>query len=180
MRVRLLWFVPLALITYTARRLPGLTLRTFYIHRVRFNQVISSNSSLTVSRYLRLIMLCCTEMSLTVPLASFSIYINTAGLQIQPWISWENTHFNFSFVELFPTIAWQSKLASHVAIEMGRWVYPCSAILFFMLFGFADEARRCYSRVFWCVMKTFGFLPRSTPGSKAAKYVTLSRRSCFD
>ena len=131
------------------------------MHRIRFNQAVSSSNSLTVSRYLRLIALCCTVMTLATPLSAFSIYINTAGLQIQPWISWENTHYNFSFVELFPTFVWQGKLASHIAIEMGRWIYPCSGILFFMLFGFADEARRCYGAAFWRVARLFGKTPKS-------------------
>ncbi len=133
----------------------------FYIHRLRFSQVISSNSSLTISRYLRLIALCCTVMALVTPLSAFSVYINTAGLQVQPWVSWANTHYNFSYVELFPAVFWQSKIESHVAIEMGRWVYPCSCIMFFMLFGFAEEARKFYASAFWRVAKVFGFSPKS-------------------
>ena len=113
-------------------------------------------------------------MALVTPLSAFSIYINTAGLQIQPWVSWANTHYNFSFVELFPTFAWQAKLASHVAIEMGRWVYPCSAILFFMLFGFADEARRFYGAVFWRVARVFGITPKQQSAtSKGSGYVNI-------
>ncbi|KAH9916388.1 putative fungal pheromone GPCR, STE3-type [Epithele typhae] len=162
-----MWPVLLGCITFVYA---ALTLRTFYIHRIRFNQVVASNSSLTVSRYLRLIMLCCTEMALVAPLSGFSIYINTAGLQIQPWISWENTHYNFSFVELFPTFVWHAKLASHIAIEMGRWIYPCSAIMFFMLFGFAEEARRCYSTAFWRVAKVFGIQPKAQKTGKAAGF----------
>ncbi|KAI0742596.1 pheromone A receptor-domain-containing protein [Daedaleopsis nitida] len=167
-----IWPVVLGFITFVYA---ALTLRTFYIHRVRFNHVITSNSSLTVSRYLRLIILCCMEMALVTPLTAFSIYINTAGLQVQPWVSWANTHYNFSFVELFPTPIWQAKIESHIAIEMGRWVYPCSAIMFFMLFGFADEARRSYSAAYWRVAKVFGFLPKSQAmkSDKAAGFKTF-------
>lgn len=148
------------------------------MHRVQFNQVLSSNTSLTVSRYLRLILLCSVEMALVTPLGAFSIYINTAGLHVAPWVSWANTHFNFSFVELFPTAVWQAKLASHVAIEMGRWIYPCSAIMFFMLFGFAEEARRCYVDAFWKVAKFLNISPKSKSGSDKTKgYVHLS---CID
>lgn len=159
-----------------ASHFAALTLRTFYIHRVRFNQIVSSSSSLTVSRYLRLIALCCVEMALVTPLTAFSIYINTAGLHIQPWVSWANTHYNFSFVELFPAFVWQAKLVSHVAIEMGRWVYPCSSIMFFMLFGFADEARRFYSAAFWRVAKVFGITPKLNGGGKASQYVSITNK----
>ncbi|KAM5538793.1 hypothetical protein V8D89_007515 [Ganoderma adspersum] len=163
-----MWPVLLGCITFVYA---ALTLRSFYIHRLRFNQVVSSNTSLTVSRYLRLIALCCTEMALVTPLSAFSIYINTAGLHIQPWVSWANTHYNFSFVELFPTVVWQAKLASHVAIEMGRWVYPCSGILFFLLFGFADEARKFYGAIFWRVARVFGISPKQQGGfGKGASY----------
>ncbi|KAI8968749.1 STE3-domain-containing protein [Trametes punicea] len=157
-----MWPVLLGCITFVYS---ALTLRTFYIHRVRFNQVLSSNTSLTVSRYLRLILLCCVEMALVTPLGAFSIYINTAGLHIARWVSWANTHYDFSFVELFPTAVWQAKLASHVAIEMGRWIYPCSALLFFMLFGFAEEARRCYVGAFWRAATVFGISPKPAAGN---------------
>ncbi|KAM5538300.1 hypothetical protein V8D89_008031 [Ganoderma adspersum] len=152
-----IWPVVLGGVTFVYA---GLTLRSFYVHRIRFNQVISSNTSLTVSRYLRLIALCCTVMLLVTPLSAFSIYINTAGQHIQPWVSWANTHYNFSFVELFPTFVWQGKLASHIAIEMGRWVYPCSGIIFFMLFGFADEAKKFYIATFWRIARLFGKTPK--------------------
>ncbi|KAJ8474657.1 hypothetical protein ONZ51_g7062 [Trametes cubensis] len=161
-----MWPVLLGVITFVYS---ALTLRTFYIHRVQFNQVLSSNTSLTVSRYLRLILLCCMEMALVTPLGAFSIYINTAGLHVAPWVSWANTHYNFSFVELFPTAVWQAKLASHVAIEMGRWIYPCSAFLFFILFGFAEEARRCYIAAFWRVAALLGISPKPASGSDKAQ-----------
>ncbi|KAI0632782.1 STE3-domain-containing protein [Trametes polyzona] len=161
-----MWPVLLGCITFVYS---ALTLRTFYIHRVQFNQVLSSNTSLTVSRYLRLILLCCVEMALVTPLGAFSIYINTAGLHVARWVSWANTHYNFSFVELFPTAVWQAKFASHVAIEMGRWIYPCSAIIFFMLFGFAEEARRCYVGAFWKVVEFLHISRRPLPGGEKAK-----------
>lgn len=139
----------------------AMTVRIFWKRRVQFAEVLSKNSSLTVSRYLRLIVLCCVEMACTVPLGAFSIYINNAGLHIAKWISWSNTHYNFSFVEIFPAETWENRRAFYVSVQMGRWIYPCSAILFFALFGFASEARRNYRIAYLWICKRLGITPRT-------------------
>lgn len=142
--------------THSWARNIGLTLRAFWRRRAQFQQFVSSNSALTTSRYLRLMLLCCIEMSLTVPLNVFSIYENNLDAPIQPYVSWQNVHFGFSFVEKFPALLWMSNRPFYVSTELGRWVYPCSAILFFALFGFAEEARRNYCLAFWAVAKWLG------------------------
>ncbi|KAI0341212.1 STE3-domain-containing protein [Trametopsis cervina] len=121
-----------------------LTLRSFWMRRLQFNELISATSSMTINRYFRLMLLSCLEMMLTIPLTSYSIYLNSHGRTLSPWISWSDAHFNFSFIETIPAVYWRSDKQYAIAVEMGRWIYPCSALLFFALFGFAEEARRNY------------------------------------
>ncbi|KAH9943676.1 putative fungal pheromone GPCR, STE3-type [Amylocystis lapponica] len=153
----------------------ALTLRAFWRRRAQFNQLFASNKAMTASRYLRLMLLCCVEMACTIPLGAFSMYINNDGLQVQPYISWANVHYDFSYVELFPAEVWTSRRAFYISVQMGRWIYPCTAFLFFALFGFADEARRHYRLAFWWIARRIGFQPVSQTSSKSSLGFALKR-----
>lgn len=133
---------------------------------MQFSQLLSSSTSLTVNRYFRLMLLACLEIMLTIPLSSFSIYINTHGLTLSPWISWTDTHFNFSHVEHIPAYIWRSDRQYTISVEMSRWIYPFSAFLFFGLFGFAEEARKHYSKAFWAISSLVGIHHKASPSVK--------------
>ncbi|KAI0729144.1 putative fungal pheromone GPCR, STE3-type [Fomitopsis betulina] len=135
----------------------SLTLRAFWRRRAQFAELLSSSSALTTSRYLRLMLLCCVEMACTIPLGAFSIFINNDDVAVAPYISWANAHYDFAFVGKYPASAWMSNHPFYISVQMGRWIYPGSAFLFFALFGFAEEARRNYRIAFWAVAKRFGF-----------------------
>ncbi|TFY59627.1 hypothetical protein EVJ58_g5654 [Rhodofomes roseus] len=139
----------------------SLTLRAFWRRRAQFSQLLSSNSALTTSRYFRLMLLCCVEMGCTIPLGAFSIFINNDDVDIAPYISWANAHYDFSYVGKYSAIAWMNNRPFYISVEMGRWIYPCSAFLFFALFGFAEEARRNYKLAFWAIVKRLSFHPPS-------------------
>ncbi|KZT69398.1 putative fungal pheromone GPCR, STE3-type [Daedalea quercina L-15889] len=169
----LIWPILLGCVSFVYA---GLTLRAFWRRRAQFQQFISSNSALTTNRYLRLMLLCCVEMALTVPLNVFSIYENNLDNPIQPYVSWENVHYGFSLVEKFPAVLWMSNRAFYTSTELGRWVYPCSAILFFALFGFAEEARRNYSLAFWAIAKRIGFHPPTEKASALRSFRLGSKK----
>ncbi|KAH9919597.1 pheromone A receptor-domain-containing protein [Fomitopsis serialis] len=135
----------------------SLTLRAFWRRRAEFSQLLSSSSALTRSRYFRLMLLCCVEMACTIPLGVFSIVINNGDVPVAPYVSWANAHYDFSYVGKFPALAWMFSRPFYISVEMGRWIYPCSAFLFFSLFGFAEEARRNYKLAFRAIAKRLGF-----------------------
>ncbi|THH13628.1 hypothetical protein EUX98_g9699 [Antrodiella citrinella] len=153
-----MWPVLLSLISFVYA---GLTLRAFWVRRIQFSELVSSASSMTVNRYFRLMLLSCLTMLLNTPLSAFSIYINTHGLQLSPWVSWSDAHYNFSFVEQIPAVIWRSSVTYIVSAEMSRWIYPFSALIFFGLFGFADEARRNYVAALAYVVSKLGLKPLS-------------------
>lgn len=149
---------------------PVLTLLGFFRHRIQFREVISSNGGgMTISRYLRLMLLSISEMVCTIPIGAYSIYINTAGVILAPWVSWADTHYNFSHVEMVPAIFWRSNRPFLISVVMGQWVYIFAAFLFFALFGFADEAKRHYRLAFWWVVKWFGIRPKPQSGKQFGK-----------
>lgn len=138
----------------------ALTLRAFWRRRIQFQELLSSASSMSISRYFRLMLLSFLEMVLTIPLAVYSIYINTNGVPVAPYKSWADTHYQFWVVLQIPAFIWQGNQANAIAVEMGRWIYPCAAFLFFALFGFAEEARRHYRAAFWWVVRPLSLKPR--------------------
>ncbi|KAJ8502461.1 hypothetical protein ONZ45_g11738 [Pleurotus djamor] len=139
-----------------------LSLRSFIRRRVQFNQFLTSNKSLSASRYFRLMALATCDLMLTIPLASFVIWLNTVASPIAPWISWEDTHFGYERVDQIPAVLWRGNSRLVLAVEVTRWLTPLCGLLFFALFGFADEARRNYKIAFWAVVKPFGWKPAPT------------------
>nr|QQL12041.1 mating-type protein STE3.2 [Hypsizygus marmoreus] len=143
-----------------------LSLRSFARRRVEFGQFLSSNTSLTISRYFRLMALAMSDIVFTTPPAIFMLWLNLSATTVSPWVSWEDTHFDYSRVVQYPAILWRSDRLTLIAVEFTRWVTPLCALIFFAFFGFADEAKRNYRRAFWFLAKPFGFRP-ATP--RAAK-----------
>ncbi|KAI0060055.1 STE3-like pheromone receptor [Artomyces pyxidatus] len=140
----------------------GLTLRAFLQRRASINDVLSATTTLNVNRYFRLMLLAFIEMTCTVPLSAYSIYINTSGVTLAPWISWSDTHFDFGRIDKIPSVIWRSDHAFYVSVEMGRWIYPTCAFVFFGLFGFASEARKHY-RMVWMFLAPRISLVRLNP-----------------
>ena len=154
----------------------ALTLRAFWQRRIQFAELISTNSSLNVSRYIRLMLLALFNMTLTIPISVFGIYLNSHGIQLFPWISWENVHYNFSRVEFVPSVIWRSIPAFNTSVELTRWLFPVSAFLFFALFGFASEAQKQYRSLFRRCQKA---LVRKPASSKISKIPYLPRSVLF-
>lgn len=117
-------------------------------------------------------MLALTDMMLTIPLGSFSIWFATHGVVLAPWISWEDTHFNFSRVQLVPAIIWRSDPWFRTSVELTRWLFVISAFVFFILFGFAEEAQKRYEFVLWALLRPLGF---QSPASVKSTIVSLPR-----
>lgn len=126
----------------------GLTLWSFLQRQAQFSQFVSSNSSLTMSRYLRLMALAGVEVLCTTPISIFLMVLNLTAAPLDPWVSWSDTHFNFSRVGQFPAVLWTLDRWLVVGIQVNRWSGPFCAFIFFAFFGFASEARKNYCNAF--------------------------------
>ena len=142
---------------------PVLSLRAFSRRRLEFSQFMNSNtSSLTMSRYFRLMALATTEILLTTPLAIFTIWLNATASPIGPWRSWEDTHFDYFRVEQIPALFWRSNHLLVISMDFTRWTAPVCALVFFSFFGFADEAKKNYRKAFWWLAQSFGYQPQKS------------------
>lgn len=124
----------------------GLTLWSFLQRQAQFSQFMSSNSTLTMSRYFRLMALAGVELLCTTPLSVFLMVLNATGEQVDPWISWGETHYNFSNVRLVPAVLWTMNRWTVIGVQFNRWSGPLCAFVFFAFFGFASEARKGYCK----------------------------------
>ncbi|TFY56929.1 hypothetical protein EVJ58_g7331 [Rhodofomes roseus] len=138
-----------------------LSLRAFAQRRAQFREFLSaSNPSLTFGRYFRLMALATTELLFTIPVTSYAIYLNATTQPIEPWVSWSYVHYEFSRVQLVPSVIWRMDRQLVVALELGQWLNPLCALVFFAYFGLAEEARRHYKAAFWAVARRLGVQPR--------------------
>ncbi|KAJ3914768.1 pheromone receptor [Lentinula edodes] len=147
----------------------SMVLRTFYVRRIQFNQAISSNGMIKPSRYLRLMLLAMIDIMCTIPIGTYTIYVSLESVPLNPWISWDDTHFDFKRVQLIPAVIWRSNPATYTSLQITRWLPIVCAFVFFALFGFAEEAMKNYRRAFWFVARRLGFRPASEGGFTSGK-----------
>ena len=132
-----------------------------------------------MNRYIRLMMLALSEMLFTVPISICSIYIANKGVQIQPWISWADTHYDFSYVGQIPAVVWRSNPNFRLSVELTRWLFPASGLMFFLLFGLGSEARKSYRSAFLRVAKIFGYKPASEMPTNIPRTCVVSIHHTF-
>ncbi|KAG6328748.1 hypothetical protein ID866_10342 [Astraeus odoratus] len=128
-----------------------LTLRAFMKRRAQFNELVSSATSLTISRYFRLMALATTEIICTIPITAYGIYLNVTLSPIQPWKGFADAHYNYSHIGQYPSVIWRSNPQNVASTELTRWSLVFCAFVFFGFFGFADEARKHYRKVYQTV-----------------------------
>ncbi|KAJ7182466.1 GPCR fungal pheromone mating factor, partial [Mycena crocata] len=133
----------------------SITIRAFMKRRAQFNQFLSASPSLTAHRYFPLMALATIELLFNTPI-SYGLYLNITQSPIQPWISWDNTHFDFGGIEQMPAVLWRSSQQTVIAVELNRWAQVFCALVFFAFFGFAAEASKHYRLSFWAVARRFG------------------------
>lgn len=109
-----------------------------------------------------------TEVSCTTPLSIFVIVLDATTAPVGPWRSWSDTHFAYSRVEQFPAVLWRSNHLLAVSLELSRWIAPVCALVFFVFFGFAQEARKNYRMAFVFIAKHLGFSSLFTESSMKA------------
>lgn len=148
----------------------SLTIRAFLNTRRQFSQVLSaSHSGLNMSRYFRLMALAATELLFSLP---FSLYIfinNFKNLNdLNPWISWADTHQNFGKINFIPWIFIESSADRGIGFAVNRWALPAGGILFFMYFGIAGEASAEYRKWFWAIAGRFGI--KKSPKAAHSKW----------
>ena len=112
-----------------------------------------------------------TELLFTVPFGIYEIYSNAGG-DVQPWLGWANTHYDYSRVGQYPALLWMYEPSTAIPVQLTRWILPVCAFVFFGFFGFAEEARRRYYAVYVAVGNRLQSLRIMHLRSSRDKYVS--------
>ncbi|KAI0297991.1 pheromone A receptor-domain-containing protein [Russula brevipes] len=145
----------------------------FYRRQQRFKEIMASNSGLSRGRYIRLMILSSMDLLGTIPLSLYYI-VKDAKRGMIPWKSWQDTHSHYHRVIQVPAFIWKKDRDSAQALEMYRWSLVLCAFVFFAFFGFAEEARQNYRRVFTSLASRVGYLTSSGTFSGASSNPTSS------
>jgi pheromone a factor receptor len=105
-----------------------------------------------------------TELLGTIPLGTYFIVIN-AKAGVKPWKGWAFAHSHFSHVIQIPSVVWRKDPGG---IETYRWSLVACAFIFFGFFGFADEARQHYRRLYTSIASRIGYSTFTHHGSSDA------------
>lgn len=102
-----------------------------------------------------------TEMFFTIP---FSIYflVNNLRNPQYPWVSWEDTHQNLSYVQYWPMILIETFPQVVMGLNINLWVTPLGGLSFFLWFGMPSEAGVEYMRVFGAFVQPFRMKSKPT------------------
>ncbi|KAF8905142.1 fungal pheromone STE3G-protein-coupled receptor [Mucidula mucida] len=134
-----------------------LSIRAFKHRRAQFNSLLSAHSThLDSRRYFRLMAIAGVDVAFTVPTASLVLYLNAQPGLLSPWLGWEDTHFGFEQVNVFPAVLWRQSGVAATALELTRWFMPFTAVVFFAVFGLTQDARRRYMKLFGVVKTKLG------------------------
>ncbi|KAF8465216.1 STE3-domain-containing protein [Russula ochroleuca] len=140
---------------------------TFYKYQRQFKQMMSHSQGLSRSRCLRLMALSATDILGTVPLGLY-IIVTDAKAGVTPWKGWTYTHSNYSKVIQIASFIWRNDPSMVNDLEMFRWSLVACAFIFFAFFGFADEARQHYRRVYMSIASRVGYSTFTDHGSSHA------------
>ncbi|KIJ69831.1 hypothetical protein HYDPIDRAFT_142477 [Hydnomerulius pinastri MD-312] len=146
-----------------------LTFRAAYYQKAMLDEYLRTSCDISADCYWRLMALCATEICCTVPCGVVAIVMDTINGQVQPYISWDNVHADFSRVAQFPTVVWQSNPVIAGGIELTRWLYILCALMSFGFFGLGEEARESYKHALWVAASPVKHL-RGVIGSEADGY----------
>ncbi|KZV82019.1 fungal pheromone STE3G-protein-coupled receptor [Exidia glandulosa HHB12029] len=137
-------YIPPLVLSVGSLTFASLALRHFLIRRVEFERHLrDSQSALTTSRYMRLMALAVCEIFWGTTLGAYVVFLNISVDGLRPWTSWADVHYNFSRVAVYPRYligSWQKQ-----NLFLSWWITPATALLFFIFFGFSEEALEGYA-----------------------------------
>jgi pheromone a factor receptor len=150
---------------------PVVNIYTFFRRDRELSEFRSTCRGLSRGRYRRLMAIGAAELLGTIPLGTYYI-VHDVRIGVLPWISWAYTHGNYSAVRQVPAFIWRYDPNIGAGLEGFRWLLVASAFIFFALFGFAEEARQNYRRIYTTLASRIGFSTFTLRESSQA-YVSL-------
>ena len=147
-----------------------ITLRALRQRQNSLRDILGHNSGITTHRYFRLLAISVIEILCTVPLATYVVIYDAVVLPIYPWRGLADLHYGFSRIDQYPISLWTTQPPIQRSIEINEWIVIGCAILYFLLFGLTEEARKHYKSAFILVAGVVG-LPTTKYARNNVRYV---------
>lgn len=113
----------------------------------------NSNTSITPNRYLRLMALAITEIIWQIILTVLPMYDNIAP-GLRPWTTWADVHSDWLRVDQYYLAEFLPAYKNQMFLFF--FAIPASSLLFFIFFGFGEQAVSDYRALFdWVRRKVF-------------------------
>lgn len=125
-----------------------MALHHFFRQRLTFAmQLKNSNSALSTGRYLRLVAMSILQIVWQTTLTAITMYDNISP-GLRPWTNWADVHSDFGRVDAIPMFVYPVQYQRQFFLFL--WVMPVSSYIFFIFFGFGEEAVKDYkSAIRW-------------------------------
>ncbi|KAF5329526.1 hypothetical protein D9619_009306 [Psilocybe cf. subviscida] len=143
--VFIIWF-PQLLFSVITFLYASLALYNFLRRRLTFAAHLqNSNSALTTNRYMRLIAMSLAQMVCGTSLTSYNLY-NNVKVGLRPWTSWADVHSDWNRADQWLLDELPPAFVNSMFLLW--WAMPISAYIFFVFFGFGEEAKKEYKRFY--------------------------------
>ena len=128
---------------------------------------MASSQGFSSGLYFRLMIISSADILATIPLGMY-ILVSNVKLGVGPWRSWASTHRHYSVINQIPGSIWKNNRQIAQNLDMFRWLLVGCAFIFFAFFGFAEEARQNYRRVYTSLASRIGYRKSTLRGSSHA------------
>ena len=128
---------------------------------------MASSQAFSSGLYFRLMIISSTEILGTIPMGTYILVTNLKE-GVGHWESWASMHSHYSAVYQVPGSIWKNNRQISQNLDMPRWLVVVCAFIFFAFFGFAEEARQNYRRVYTLLVSRIGYTKSALRGSSHA------------
>ncbi|KAG8827203.1 a-factor receptor [Serendipita sp. 399] len=159
-----LWDPILCLITI------ALSLHTYWMvlqRRGELSKLFISGKKNNESRFYRLLAMTLVQTLIHFPIGLFTVLFNATQLKMSPWISWDDTHFDYMRILYFPRTTVESTPNAVMKLSISFWTVPLCGFLYFLFFGTGKDARRQYRMA--CKICSSGGCGRRSSGRVATE-----------
>ncbi|KAF9238458.1 pheromone A receptor-domain-containing protein [Melanogaster broomeanus] len=147
----LILYAPPILMSVISLGFAGAAFLHFMRRRITFARHLeSSRNGLTTSRYFRLMLMSVVEMVWNVSVTAFSLWFSM--LSYRPWTNWADVHWNFSRIDLYPSLFTPPIVLTSFYILW--WIVPASTFIFVAFFSFGKDAISEYKACFTWFRRT--------------------------
>ncbi|TBU29728.1 STE3-domain-containing protein [Dichomitus squalens] len=147
------WPLPIGL---TSAVFAVLALRAAFDRTRDLRRLTLVEPGLTTSRYYRLMALAFADLLCTIPLTIYMIVINTRANAMYTYVGLADLHSGFGRVDSIAAIVWRADQAGVAVVMFRIWTPIACAFLFFLMFGFTEEALEHYMLAISWVADRFG------------------------